>query len=160
MAWTTPQTWTAGSLVDAADLNAYLYANMIELAAIVYQQQFDYRASTNLTTTSTSNVLVGANYTKAIDIKNNRALIIGAGQFYTTTATVIISLYVNSVFHSELARTVHTTTNLGNVLPLLAVVTGLTPGTNQFDLYWRVSSAATATLCKDGSPAMFHVREC
>lgn len=159
MTWTTPQTWTPGTLRNAADLNTYLRDNMIELAAIVIQQQFDDIASTNLTTTSTTDVLVGANFTKGISIKNNRALIIGAGVFHTAGAgTVIVSLYVNSVLVAELTRSNSSSATPANVQPFMYLIEGLTPGSNQFDLYWKITTG-TATLDKTNYPGMFHVRE-
>ncbi len=159
MAWTTPQTWSAGTLVDAAALNTYLSANMAELAAIVIQQQFENLGTSAITTTSTTDVLVGANFTKAIDIKNNRALIIGSGIFHTAGAgTVIVSLYVNSVLVVELTRSNSSAATPTNVQPFLYQITGLTPGTNQFDLYWRITTG-TATLDKTNFPGMFNVRE-
>lgn len=161
MAWTTPITWAAGSLRTAAHLNTYLYANMIELAAITYQQQLEIRASTNITTTSTSPVLVGANFSKSITIKNNRALIVGAGAFHMSAATadIIVWLYVNGVQNAALCRTGRTEATVVNLLPFMRVVTGLSPGSNTFDLYWQLTAAGTGNLRKDELPAIFHVRE-
>lgn len=161
MAWTTPITWASGTLRNAAHLNTYLYANMIELAAITYQQQIENYSSSNITTTSTTPVLISANFTKSITIKNNRALIVGAGVFHLSALGpgLIVWLYVNGAQKVALCSTYGIATTPANMLPFMYVVTGLSPGVNTFDLYWQITAAGTGNLRKNETPAVFHVRE-
>lgn len=168
MAWTTPTTWTAGSVVTASDLNAQIRDNLLYLlvrpGSVVKRvvanngsystsgsaASFAYIDTTNLSitmNTSGGNVIVGfsaafGNGPIAVDFDID-------GTRYTTSNMGI----------GQFAW--HPNNGVVNLISYSELVTGLSVGSHTLKAMWKGLSAGTVVLWSGTltSPTVFWAME-
>ncbi len=148
--WTAPATFTPGQIVTATDLNTNVRDNPLYLFTRP-QQTILSNVGTDYTTTSTTFVDIDATNLKITKTLFGTAVLLGFTGSYAlnNTATVYWDFDINGTrFASGGTEGITGTpfsSTLGNLITLVVLVTGLTPGSNTFKIKWRVS-ANTATL--------------
>lgn len=161
MAWTTPQTWTAGSVVSASQLNEQLRDNMAYLLnrphqRIVRTATADYTTasaafvdidSVNLSITLTlsgSAVLLGFSGMTLLDSGGAVAPAFNLtvnGSLYTTAPNGLVSVEGQGFLWTPVSFTV--------------LVVGLSVGSHVFRPVWRRLSTNAVTLRAISNPVSF-----
>ncbi len=143
MAWTTPITWAAGSVVSAATLNAQVRDNLGYLIARPHQRIIRTDAS-DYSTTSTTFVNIDA-ASLSIDLTiSGSAVLVGFGGVLRQTEGVYLDLSVNGTRYANTTQgigiaTISSTANYA-LASYSVLVTGLSVGAHQFRPMWRVAS--------------------
>lgn len=153
MAWTTPRTWVTGELVTASLLNTHVRDNLNYTKEIGYAKEVTGTLSfTNtgfadldaLTGTSTNAMQVSISTTDtaivglSANIYNAQAGAITVASWRISGATTANSSDANALYYES------SSSNDQIQAGIIRVVTGLTPGTNVFEVQARVNAGTGA----------------
>lgn len=179
MPWFTPETWTPGSndQPTTTQFNKYLRDNPNYLLSgrASYNTQY---LGTGFTSSSTTFAAVSTTNAR-ISINSASSRVRGFFQFTGNTgfssagvAYVNFTVYLNGTTNlgdATLGLVAHPSTINGGMIVVPFFATGLTPGNNTFDLYWKLtvvsgSGWAMNILCTSAtngnSPILRHAIEC
>jgi hypothetical protein len=147
MAWTTPQTWIAGTVPGASDFNTQIRDNLNFLLSGQVASFAQYTSSAG--TTSTSFVDVDATNLKISGlITTGRALVIftlvGSVSFVSGAGSGFYDIIRNSTTRAGNATTglmaiPNNTPQRG--IPVIALFTGLSVGLHDFKLQFRIENS-------------------
>lgn len=167
MGWTTPVTWSNGSVPGATDLNAQIRDNLLFLFSGRALQKIAYEGSADKTTTSTSFVAVDTtNLRCTLTVTTGRVLVFGRGNWSnsTTTAQMYADFLMDGATraggtNNGLAQQETGSTGTGYwPFSILGIFTGVSSGSHTFDLAWKVS-AGTATMLNNTEPIVLIAME-
>lgn len=158
MAWSLPQTWVDGQVMNAADFNEQLRDNLNYLLApnAVYVKT----AVGALSTTSTVLASLGTAWSQSLTL-NGGHLAFGA-QFVISAAiaaagTVVIAVAVDGTPYTAFYQVIG---GPSQMISFHQVLTGLASGAHTINLQWR-STLATVTASIDPTivPLIFWAKE-
>lgn len=163
MAWTTPTTWVASTVVSAATLNEQVRDNFNYLLSRPHQA-IRRTAGADYATTSTTFVNIDAtNLSIDLTMSGSTVLVLFNGVF-RNTETVYVDFSVDGTRHANTTEgiglaTLQTTSNY-MLAGYAVLVTGLSVGAHQFRPMWRVASGTGALRATTStSPVFFSVIE-
>lgn len=158
MAWTTPLTWSAGSVVSAANLNEQVRDNHNYLISRPHQRII--RAVSDYSTTSTTFVNIDATNLSIDLTTSGTAVLVGFNGVIRQTESVYLDLNVDGTRYANTTNgigiaTISSTAN-DQLSGFVVLVTGLSVGSHQFRPMWRVASG-TGVLrsASSSSPVCF-----
>jgi hypothetical protein len=161
MAWTTPITWTAGTVVGAANLNEQLRDNFNYLLSRP-RQAIKRTAGADYTTTSTSFVNIDATNLSINLTMSGSAVLVAFSGVLRQTESVFLDFSVDGTRHANTSNGIGVATLTSTANDQLAgytiLVTGLSVGSHTFNAMWRVASG-TGVLRAINSPVFFSVIE-
>lgn len=161
MPWSTPNTYSNGQIMRASHFNQDLRDNFNYLnAERALGTAYFPRGTTNLTTTSSSTVVVpGTQFT--INISSGRALALVLANISTSSASTAGALWLamDGVLQAIALYTNSTTTSGLNQTLTPHLLTGLSNGNHTFDVRWRNDGGGTTTLSMEQSPFLLAVME-
>jgi hypothetical protein len=166
MAWTTPQTWTAGSVVSASQLNEQLRDNLSYLLSRPHQR-IARTAASDYTTASAAFVDIDSvNLSITLTIASGAVLVgfSGVAQFDGGgSVRPAFDLAVDGVRHTTAADGLISLDGLSGALWLpvtfTALAVGLTVGAHVFRPVWRNVGTGAATLRAVSNPVCFWAME-
>lgn len=144
-AWTQPKTWSSEPLLST-DLNVHVRDNLDALKDPP-SGEYTLNEGGDYTTTSTSFVDIDAtNLSITIDTNGGDVFVMFVPSVAASGQVVFFELLVDGSPHAGddgICRGIPA--GVGYVIPIIAIVTGLSAASHTFKLQWKVSSG-TATL--------------
>lgn len=168
--WSDPPLYSA-TLQTVTAFNAYIRANLIALkdppSGLSYVSGRDYQIAGLGAFTAVDTALVDGVFQHSIALAGSVAKVSFLGSVFpkVNNGQVVFNIAVNGVdyFPAPGIGMYDTTGMSANVIPLAfnLILTGLTPGSNQFRLDWSGTHTAIQLNCTgaSGAPAMFYVTE-
>jgi hypothetical protein len=157
MAWTTPATWVAGTVLEAADLNEQLRDNMIYVHAgkpatqlIVYGGDYTGSGSGWVDVDA-------ANLSVTLSTTTGRVLVVGAA---AVSASSGHNVGVGFSLDGVLWHIAHGYGDLTpETVPINVLVLGLSVGSHTFRLQWNPFGTSSTLSANAGQPCYFGVCE-
>ncbi len=156
MAWTTPDTRSAGDVLSAANYNTYLRDNLNYLFSGRPKFAILRDNGASYTTTSTSFVDVDATNLKGTLTLSGSAVLIGfqcvlassgaGGPLAPQFDISVDGVRVGASGADGLMRASSTTTYVYPGVALLALITNLSAGSHTFKVLWKCNQALTVTM--------------
>jgi hypothetical protein len=155
MPWTTPKTWVNNDPLTASDMNTHIRDNLNALKAPPTAQYTANEASNYQTTGTTFASVDATNLNLSITTTGGDVLIgfHGTALNSTTGVTMFDVLLDNTtrLGGDDGFFSTGGTANLYQVASFVHLVTGLSAGTHNFKLQWRVSSGTTTLYAGAGT---------
>ncbi len=163
MAWTSPSTWAAGSVVSAVALNQQLRDNALYLLSRPHQM-IKRTAGANYETTSTTFVPIDStNLSISLTLSGSAVLVnfSGVTEVPSGGGSAYYDLEVDGVRYSPTANgSLQAPFSGANApLQLTLLITGLSVGAHTFRPVWRSVSGGTARLLAVSYPITFFAME-
>lgn len=148
MAWTTPKTWTDGSVLTAAELNEQVRDNLNYLFAKP-SDIYNVDEAANYTTTSTTFVDVDATDLALTITTGGGDVAVWFSGTVTKNATNNVLTMDVDVDGSRFAGDDGIIYSYGDAtigMSFFVVITGLSAGSHTFKLQWKIAGGNTATM--------------
>ena len=155
--WTVPRTWTADTVVGAADLNTQMRDNLNALKTPPFQQIVTASAGKLQATASTAVPLTG-DLSITLSTNGGAIMFYFCAQFSGTVNTCLNLDYNGTAFSDRASGLTQFRTDTEQVT-MCGFVTGLPSGSHTFKPTWFQPAGSTMTLDFSGVPAVFWVRE-
>lgn len=157
MAWTTPRSWATSELVTAALMNTHLRDNLAYLLTPNYVHVLEN--SGTYTTTSSSPVIINANYSVSITMNGGHLLMGLSGRFTMSTAAQVASIGFDVDGTPRMFfNTSETNNDYRADESLVYLWTGLSAGARTISVKW-MTSGGTLTAQKAIAPLVFWALE-
>lgn len=163
MAWTTPLTWTAGSVVSAASLNEQVRDNFNYLLSRP-RQAIKRTAASNYETTSTTFTPIDATHLSITLTLSGSAVLLGfsgVAEVPSGGGNAYYDMQIDGVRYSPTANGSLQAPFSGANTPvqLSLLITGLSVGSHTFLPLWRSVTGSTARLLAVSYPITFFAVE-
>jgi hypothetical protein len=161
MAWTTPQTWVAATVVSAAQLNEQLRDNLNYLLSRPHQRIIRTAAADYTTTSTTFVDIDSTNLSITLAVSGSAVMVgfSGMAQFVNVGSHPVFDFTVDGVRYtttsSGLVGYEGTSGAFVGTVTYTALVVGLTVGTHVFRPVWRNATTGTVTLRAVNNPVCF-----